>query len=51
MADYLIHLSIVLTVIVLLIVLLRGNANRFDNGTNGKENLNIKEEKEMSGFL
>ena len=51
MAEYIIHLSIVLTVIVLLIALLRGNSNKFNDNTTGNGNLKIEQKKEMSGYF
>ena len=51
MAEYIIHLSIVLTVIILLIVLLRGNSKKSDNNTTGNENLKIEEKNEVNGYF
>ncbi len=51
MAEYIIHLSIVLTVIVLLVALLRGNSKKSDTSITGNENLKIEEKNEMNGYF
>lgn len=51
MAEYIIHLSIVLTVLVLLIVLLRSNSKKSDDNTTGNEHLKIEEKHEVNGYF